>query len=72
MVSIIDPKSGRRVAEGEPGYLEAKVANQEVTIRELVMAVVDLQHRLSTVDSEQLQWPGDTYEPQYARPYVGG
>jgi hypothetical protein len=70
MVRITD-KDGKTYGEGDPDYLKVKVSNLEDTVRELSTAVVDLQHRVSRLDGEQLQWPGDTYEPTFTRPYGG-
>lgn len=62
-------QAGRLQAEGTPGYDNARIENLEATVRDLMAAVVDLQHRLARVDNEELQWPGDTYPPTYTQPF---
>ncbi|HEX8646022.1 MAG TPA: hypothetical protein VF715_03925 [Thermoleophilaceae bacterium] len=48
----------------DPDFLEAKVADLEGTIRELVGAVADAQQRVAELDHGDLGWPGDTYDPR--------
>jgi hypothetical protein len=67
MPSIIDSE-GRVVKEGDPNYDKVRIDNLREEVRELTTAVVDLQNRVSRLDKEQLQWPGDTYEPTYTEP----
>lgn len=60
--AIMD-KDGKLVSEGDPRFDRVRLDNLEDTMRELQRAIVDIQHRLSRLDGEDLQWPGDTYEP---------
>ena len=69
MPRAISDRSGRTVREGDPDFDKVRIDNLEEQVRELLTAVVDLQHRLSRVDGEDLQWPGDTYGPTYTKPY---
>ena len=64
MPAIIDSE-GRVVKEGDPNYDKVRIDNLQEQVRELTTAVVDLQNRLSRLDNEPLQWPGDTYEPAH-------
>jgi hypothetical protein len=64
----ITDKSGRIFKEGDPDYDKVRIDNLQSEVRELHTAIVDIQHRLSRVDGEKLQWPGDTYEPTHTEP----
>jgi hypothetical protein len=68
-VPRITDSKGKTYGEGDPQYDKVRVDNLEEQVRELTTAVVDLQHRLSRVDSEALQWPADTYGPTYTSPF---
>ena len=57
--------------EGEPDQLKV-AGNLEETVRLLVVAVGELQHRLTAVDGGKLRWPGNTYEPPDLPPEVSG
>jgi len=67
----ITDAQGKIYKTGDPDYDKVRIDNLEAQVRELTTAVIDLQHRLSRVDKEDLQWPGDTYEPTYTRPFEG-
>ncbi len=69
MTKRIQDQAGRTHAEGEPGYDNARIENLEATVRDLMAAVVDLQHRLARVDNEEPQWPGDTYPTTHTQPF---
>lgn len=64
----ITDKSGRIVHEGDPDFDKIRLDNLESDIRELHTAIVDIQHRLTRLDGEPLQWPGDHYEPTHTKP----
>lgn len=61
-------KKGRLVREGDPSFDKVRLDNLEQDFRELHRAIVDIQHRLTKLDGEPLQWPGDTYEPTHTEP----
>ena len=63
---------GRTHKPRDPDYWQAKTRELEGTVRELTTAIVDIQHRLSRLDREELQWPGDTYEPKHTEPVGTG
>jgi hypothetical protein len=67
-MKIIDDKTGKVHSENHPDYLNVEVSNLKGTVSELLTAMVDLQHRVSRLDGEDLQWPGDTYEPRHTNP----
>ncbi len=69
MPGIVDPKTGRALSEDDPDYLRVKVADLESQMQQLAAAVGSMQHRLSRLDSEALQWPGDAYEPTDTEPF---
>ncbi len=69
MPGIVDPKTGRALSEDDPDYLRVKVADLESQVQQLAAAVGNVQHRLSRLDREDLQWPGDSYEPTNTEPY---
>lgn len=69
MPHAITDSQGKIYKEGDPDYDKVRINNLEEQVRELTTAVVDLQHRLSRVDKEDLQWPGDTYEPTNTQPF---
>lgn len=71
MPPIITDSKGRIYKEGDPDYEKVRLSNLESHVRELQVAIIDLQHRLSRVDEEDVQWPGDTYEPTHTRPFEG-
>jgi len=71
MARRITDRQGRTVTEGDPDFDKVRIDNLESEVRDLIRVVGDLQHRLSRVDGEELQWPGDTYEPQHTRPFEG-
>jgi hypothetical protein len=58
--------------EGGPDDLEVKADNLEETVRLLVVAVGELQHRLTAIDGRKLRWPGNRYEPTDLPPEVSG
>lgn len=62
-------REGRPIREDSPDYDKTRIDNLERTVAELLQAVVDLQHRVSHLDGEPLQWPGDSYEPPHSRPF---
>lgn len=62
--------TGRIVMEGAPHYDKVRIDNLEQTVRELIAAVGELQHRLGKVDGGELAWPGDTYEPPDLPPEI--
>lgn len=64
----ITDKNGRLISEGDPNFDKVRLDNLEDTVRELHRAIVDIQHRLTRLDGEPLQWPGDTYEPTHTAP----
>ncbi len=41
---------------------QVKARDLEDTVRGLTQAFVNLQHRVSQLDGEELDWPADTYE----------
>lgn len=61
-------KDGRSVREGDPDFDKVRLDNLEDDFRELHRAIVDIRHRLTKLDGEPLQWPGDTYEPTHSEP----
>ena len=65
----ISDSEGRPVREGDPRYDKVRIDNLETHISELETAVVDLQNRVSRLDGEPLQWPGDTYGAKYTEPF---
>lgn len=69
--SVIDAKSGRTFKESDPDFDKVRINNLESQVHELVTAVVDLQNRVARLDGEDVQWPGDTYEPTHTAPYAG-
>ncbi len=68
MVSIVDSKTGQTYAPDHADYMRVKVEKLENRVRELTMALVDVQNRLTNLDGLPRQWPGDTYEPQKLPP----
>jgi len=64
----ITDKNGKVVSEGDPRYDSVRLDNLQEEVRELHRAIVDIQHRLSRLDGEALQWPGDSYEPTHTEP----
>jgi hypothetical protein len=52
--------------------LAERVAELSETLSRLVGAVVDVQHRLSRLDGEGLQWPADTMPPRHTKPLGEG
>lgn len=64
----ITAKDGRIVNEGDPDFEKVRLDNLESHVRDLHTAIVDIQHRLTRLDGEALQWPGDTYEPTHTEP----
>jgi hypothetical protein len=62
MPRITDSK-GRVYQEGHSDYDKVRIDNLEGRVRDLTSAVVELQHRLSRLDGEDLVWPGGDYEP---------
>lgn len=64
----ITAKDGRIVHEGDPDFAKVRLDNLESQIRDLQTAIIDIQHRLTRLDGEELQWPGDTYEPIHTEP----
>jgi hypothetical protein len=68
MSKAITDKNGSIINEGDPRYDSVRVDNLQEEVRELHRAIVDIQHRLSRLDGESLQWPGDTYEPTHTDP----
>ena len=62
------PKTGRIVREGNSDFDKVRLDNLESQVRDLHTAIVDIQHRLTKLDGEALQWPGDTYEPIHIKP----
>lgn len=64
----ITDKGGKTVQESDPSFDKVRQNNLEDTVREIQRAVVDIQHRLTRLDGEDLQWPGDSYEPINAAP----
>jgi len=69
---ITDHKNAKSYGPDDPDYDKVRISNLEDTVRELQKAIVDLQHRTSRLDHEDLQWPGDTYEPTRTTPYLPG
>lgn len=65
--SIID-EAGRIVHESDPDFNHVRLDRLERELGDLVRAVSDIQHRLTKLDGEPLQWPGDTYEPTDTTP----
>jgi len=61
-------RDGRIVRESDPDFDRVRLDNLEDELREIHKAVVDIQHRLTRLDGEPLQWPGDTYEPTHTDP----
>ena len=59
---------GRTHKPSDPDYWQAKTRELEGTVRELTKAIVDIQHRLSRLDGEELEWPGNTYKPDHTEP----
>ena len=64
----ITAKNGRVVNEGDPDFEKVRLDYLESQVRDLHTAIVDIQHRLTRLDGETLQWPGDTYEPAHTEP----
>jgi hypothetical protein len=64
----IQDKNGRLVRQGDPRFDTVRLDNLEEDVREIHRAIVDIQHRLTKIDGEPLQWPGDTYEPTHTTP----
>lgn len=64
----ITAKNGRIVREGDSDFDKVRLDNLESQVRDLLTAIVDIQHRLTRLDGEALQWPGDTYEPIHTEP----
>jgi hypothetical protein len=64
----ITDEGGRIVREGDPKFDKVRLDNLERDFREIHRAIVDIQHRLTRLDGEPLQWPGDTYEPTHTEP----
>jgi hypothetical protein len=63
----------RRPSYGEDDPDQLQVAGDlEETVRILVVAVGDLQHRLTAIDGRKLRWPGNTYEAPDLPPEVSG
>ena len=60
--------NGRIVKEDDPDFDKIRLDNLEREFREIHRAVVDIQQRLTRLDGEDLQWPGDTYEPTHTEP----
>lgn len=60
--------NGRILKEDDPDFDKIRLDNLEREFREIHRAVVDIQHRLTRLDGEDLQWPGDTYEPTHTEP----
>ena len=60
--------AGRMFGPTDRDYDAVRIDNLEREVRELTTAIVDLQNRVSRMDGEDLQWPGDTYGPTYTRP----
>jgi hypothetical protein len=56
---------------GDPDHLKVNAGNLVETVRLLVVAVGELQHRLTAIDGTKLRWPGNTYEPDLP-PEVSG
>jgi hypothetical protein len=57
--------------EADPDHLKLNAGNLEDTVRLLVVAVGELQHRLTAIDGRKPRWPGNTYEPDLP-PEVSG
>lgn len=64
----ITDKDGRIIREGDSDFDKVRIDNLEDRIRDLHTAIVDIQHRLTRLDGEALQWPGDNYEPTHTEP----
>jgi hypothetical protein len=71
MPRAITDSQGRTVREGDADFDKVRIDNLEQQVREIQTAVIDLQNRVSRVDGEDLQWPADTYEPTYTKPFTG-
>ena len=56
-------RSGKTYAPSDPDYVYARLDDIADTARQLMAAVVDIQHRLSELDGKPHRWPGDVYEP---------
>lgn len=67
----ITDRDGNTFHEGHPDCDKVRISNLQDQVRELQTAIIDLQNRMSRVDSEDLQWPADTYEPAHTQPYTG-
>jgi hypothetical protein len=66
---IIDEKTGRTVMETDPDFDRVRADNLDRLVADLLAVIVELQHRVSKLDGENLQWPGDTYPPLFVDPY---
>jgi len=64
----ITAKEGRIVKEGDPDFDKVRLDHLVSQIQDLKTAIVDIQHRLTRLDGEELRWPGDTYEPSHTEP----
>jgi hypothetical protein len=66
----ITDSQGRRHGEDDSAFDNVRIDNLEQTVRELIVAVGELQHRLAAVDKGDLRWPGDTYQPPGVPPEI--
>jgi hypothetical protein len=69
MQAFILDGEGRAYPPDHPDYDKVRINNLESHVRELQVAIIDLQNRVSRLDREPLQWPGDTYGPTFTEPY---
>jgi hypothetical protein len=66
--AFVDRK-GKTHHEGEAGYELAKIYDVEDTMRSLLWAIVDLQHRVAALDGKGVNcYPGDVYHPDERPP----
>ena len=64
----ITDSQGRTYGDDDPKYDKVRIDELQGQVSDLQAAIVDLQHRVSRLDGEALQWPGDTYEPRNTKP----
>ena len=67
-MSSTTDSQGRSYGEDDPQYDRVHIDNLQSQVSDLQTAIVDLQHRVSRLDGEALQWPGDAHEPRNTKP----
>lgn len=66
--AFVHPVTGKIVSPRDADYERMAISALRGQYSDLLQAVVDLQNRMSRMDGEALQWPGDTYEPRHTEP----